>query len=440
MFLNLGYQFNGFEIILTLAVMILLGYIFGKLAERVRLPEVTGYIVAGIVINLVVGKLLSMEDDLNSLIHSLEVVTMIALGFISFTLGTKLFFPKIKDRLKLVIIVLLIQTVLVVGLTVLLFYLVFPTKLWLALLIAGISATTASAPVIEITRKFETSGPLTNTLMPLIGLDNILGTIVFLLTVVGAMFVKDSTLISFDNFIKPFIGLGFSILLGLFASLLFIFMERKVLSKYLGDEKYESYLLSTVAVVLITIVGAQVLGAKLGFQISPFIAPLVLGIVFTNSLTKEEYQYETNVVNKFTPPLITAFFVIAGAELDITRIFEFGGYALLYVTAHTLGKYIGAYFGTRLVKGSEDSVKKYLPTSTLTQGGFEIFFALGLASLPFIMSDPSAVADMLLVKSIVLTAVLIIELFAPLLLTKSLHKAGEVNLELLNSEKIEEVE
>lgn len=423
--------FNGYEIILALAFIIILGYIFGKLAELVKLPEVTGYIVAGILINLLFSKVLNFESELVSLVTSLEVVTMIALGFISFTLGTKLFFPKVKEYLKVVIIVLLIQTVLVVGLTFLFFYLVFPGKLWLALLISGISATTASAPVIEITRRFNTKGPLTNTLMPLIGLDNLLGTVVFLITMILVMVVKNTTVMSDFDIIGPFIGFLLSVGLGLVSSLVLIVMERKVLSKYRGDEKYESYLLATIGFVLITILGAQVLGSHLNIQISPFVAPLILGISFTNTLNKEEFKYQTDIINKFTPPLITAFFVIAGAELDITRFFEFGGYALLYVVAHTIGKSFGAFLGTRLVKNTEPTVKRYLPTSTLTQGGFEIFFAIGLMSIPFIKADPTMLEDAKLIKSIILMSVLMIELFAPILLTRSLHHANEVDLELV---------
>lgn len=412
------YNFSGYEIILALAIMIIAGHTFGKLAEKIKLPEVTGFIFAGVILNLIFGRLLGFADEVHTLVGNLEVVSTIALGFLSFTLGTKLFLPKVKKHYKVVLTVLTIQLILVVAFSIILFYLFFP--LWIAVLIAGISAATASAPVMEIAKKFQAKGPLTSTLMPLIGLDNIMGTIVFILSTIVAFHLKSEQALTFSSFLEPLQGIGLSLLIGLILGAILVFLERKILCKYCGEEKYESYLVITVGIVLLTVLAAQVLGTHIGLYISPFVAPLILGCVFTNSLNKQEYQFESHIINGFTPPLITAFFVIAGAELDITRIFEFGGYALLYVIAHASGKYLGAWLGTRAVRSTDPRVKKYLPTATLTQGGFEIFFAASLVGMEFIEDD-----NAILIKSIVLTAVLIFELFAPMLLTKSIFEAGE---------------
>ena len=104
----------------------------------------------------------------------------------------------------------------------------------------------------------------------------------------------------------------------------------------------------TVAIVLVATLAAPIITNNISsnIMISPFISALMLGAIYTNFINKETYAYETSVINNFTPPLITAFFVIAGAELDVTKLGDFGLYALLYVVAHAGGKFIGAYFGS----------------------------------------------------------------------------------------------
>ncbi|HHT98612.1 MAG TPA: hypothetical protein GXZ79_00825 [Acholeplasma sp.] len=181
----------------------------------------------------------------------------------------------------------------------------------------------------------------------------------------------------------------------------------------------------TVAIVLVATLAAPIITNTISsnIMISPFISALMLGAIYTNFINKETYAYETSIINNFTPPLITAFFVIAGAELDVTKLGDFGLYALLYVVAHAGGKFIGAYFGSRLDKNNPDTVKKFLPTACLTQGGFEIFLAASVGTLWFVTGSADAQAT--LIKNIVLTSVLIFEFFAPMLLVKSLKGAGE---------------
>lgn len=403
---------DGYILITSLAVMILLGHAFAKLAEKIKLPEVTGMIIAGIVINLI-ARALGETHFTHDLVSNLQVVVTIALCFVSYILGTKFFIPKVKKHYKTILPVLGLQFLFVVGFTTLFFY-VFKQDLKTALLIGAISAATAPAPIIEITHKHHAKGSLTNTLFSIVGLDNILGIGYFFFIL---FFVKNMDPQTSISVIEPFISIFASIGIGLLAGLVLVFFDRKVLCKYCDDEKYESYLTTLVGTVLLMTVGAQVLGKHIiGIELSPFIATFILGAVNTNSITKEKFIYESNVINGFVPPLTTAFFVIAGLELDITKLpTTIGLFAIVYVVTHAGGKYLGAFIGTRVSKSTKPEVKKYLPTAVLTQGGFEI----ALASVAQVLVPGS---DILL---IVLTSVLIFEFFAPLLLTKSLIKSGD---------------
>ena len=153
---------DGYILITSLAVMILLGHAFAKLAEKIKLPEVTGMIIAGIVINLI-ARALGETHFTHDLVSNLQVVVTIALGFVSYILGTKFFIPKVKKHYKTILPVLGLQFLFVVGFTTLFFY-VFKQDLKTALLIGAISAATAPAPIIEITHKHRAKGSLTNTL------------------------------------------------------------------------------------------------------------------------------------------------------------------------------------------------------------------------------------------------------------------------------------
>jgi len=418
------FQVTGYHTILALAIMIIVGHGFGKLAERIKLPEVTGYIISGILLNLLFTLVLPMKHEFHDIVHNLEVVSVIALGFLSFTLGTKLWLPKLRKHIKTILWTLTIQTLAIIGLSTILFY-IAGLELWVSLLIGGISVATASAPVLEITKKHQSKGPLTDTLISNLGLDNVIGISAFLIIVTIAASLKMKTALTLGSFLVPLASIFGSILLGGIAGAILVLLDKFVLCRYCDEEKYDSYLIMTVAIVLVATLAAPIITNNISsnIMISPFISALMLGAIYTNFINKETYAYETSIINNFTPPLITAFFVIAGAELDVTKLGDFGLYALLYVVAHAGGKFIGAYFGSRLDKNNPDTVKKFLPTACLTQGGFEIFLAASVGTLWFVTGSADAQAT--LIKNIVLTSVLIFEFFAPMLLVKSLKGAGE---------------
>lgn len=384
-----------------LALMILVGLLFGKIAERFNLPEVTGYIVAGMILSGV--GLITHEQILK-----LDVVTNIALGFITFQLGTLLWWPKVKARIKEVLLVLGLEILFVMGFTFGLFML-FNQPVWRALIIASISVATAAAPVIEITKKHRSKGPVTDTLYSIVGFDNVVGVILFLFTLVIAVNLKDQTAITIHEMIEPLKNIGLAVLLGIMLSLVMSYAQHHLFTRFERHAKHEMYLVFSVSFVLSATVGSILLGVP--YVITTF----VLGFIFTNRIDKPTYKFETLTVDEFIPPLFIAFFVIAGAELSISMLIQYGFFAVLYAVGHASGKLLAGYLGTRITK-PQAVVKRYLPTSILTQGGIEI----GLATIAVIaLDDPK-------IKSVILTAVLIFEFFAPLLMRRSLNFAGEL--------------
>jgi Kef-type K+ transport system membrane component KefB len=413
----LAVEVSGYQALLALAMMILFGYAGGKLIEKIKLPEVTGFILTGIFLNLLFLNILpsvGIDVHFHSIVVALEPVLTIALGFVAFILGTKFWIPTIKPNIRTIALTVFFQLILVIGITSLLFF-IFGKPLWFGLLIGGVSAATAPAPILEITKKYRAKGPLTRTIFPIVGIDNVVGISVFLVITVIASALKDGTAVSLLDLERIFGKIFFSILIGVATGLLLIFLNKRFLSKFVDEEKFETYLIVSVGIITLT----TLLGYF--FYVSPFIATFVSGAVFTSSLNKESFKYETNVINSFIPPLITAFFVIAGAELSFLDLFRYGGWAILYVIGHAGGKFLGAYFAARSDTNLPSTVRKNLPTALLTQGGFEIFLAGSIAV--YVLSINSQ--DSTQIKAIVLTSVLIFEFFAPLLFRRSLFKAGE---------------
>jgi Kef-type K+ transport system membrane component KefB len=407
---------SGYQALLALALMILVGYGFGKAIEKIKLPEVTGFILAGILMNLLFTNVLpefGIEVHFHGIVVALEPVITIALGFVSFILGTKFWIPAVKKNIKTIALVVSLQLLIVIAMTTLLFT-VFGQPLWFGLIIGGVSAATAGAPIIEISKKYHAKGPLSRIIFPIVGIDNILGISIFLLITVFASSMRNGEALVLASFWRPLGKIGLSLLIGIITGLLLVFLHKRFLCKFFDDEKFETYLVISVGVIVLTTLIGYV------FYVSPFIASFVAGAVFTSSLNKESYKYETNVINSFMPPLITAFFVIAGAELSIFDLFRYGGWAILYVVAHAGGKFLGAWLGTKPDPNLPVAIKKNLPTALLTQGGFEIFLAGSIAV--YMTIDE---ADSTMIKAIVLTSVLIFEFFAPLLFRSSLFKAGE---------------
>lgn len=408
---------DGYVLLLAIGAMIIFGHIIGKLFDKFKLPEVTGFIIAGIIINLFFRFIIKQEQALHEAIDAFQMVITIALSFVSFIIGTKLWKPKVKELSKGIFPVLILQLIFVIGFTSLGFLIFKDIKF--ALLIGAISAATAPAPIIEITGKYSSRGPLTETLTAIVGFDNIIGLVYFF--IIAAIVPQLGTQsFSFGPIGLAILGSVIAILIGAILGILLALFDKNVFRKYRGHEKHDSYLIVSVGIIILASVGSHVLSIYMpeALQISPFIATLILGVVFTNLTDRDTYEYETVVISEFIPPLITAFFVIAGMELDILQLFSpIGLFAILYVITHAGGKYLGAYLGTKINKDVKPVVRDHLPKAVLTQGGFEI--ALAMLAATMLGSNE--------IKLIVLTAVLIFEFFAPLYLTKALHEANEVS-------------
>jgi Kef-type K+ transport system membrane component KefB len=398
------------EIIVSLGAIILLGLLMGRLAESFKIPAITGYLIAG----LLLGPIFHFvsHDDL----ASLSVISDIALGFIAFQVGNELWFGKLKKSGMKIVVITIIQAFLTTALVTLLtsFFVALPV----ALLLGAIAAATAPAPIMMIIKKYRSKGELTDTVLPVVGLDDAVGVIMFgiILSISTGMLDVSRSGMSFMTMITPpmielLISIGLGIGLGVIAGL-----SIRTISH--NQDRKEKNLNVVVVTVLLTT------GTALYFGASPILTPMIAGTVVTNMINKDCFVLEEETIRFFVPPIMIAFFTIAGAELQFSVVLAAGAIGLMYILGRTLGKLVGSYAGTALVHSSP-KVRKLLGITLLPQSGV----AIGLSIAAFNQIALYNMEYALIIKNVILAAVLFFELFAPVLVKLAFDKAGESRVE-----------
>lgn len=280
-------------------------------------------------------------------------------------------------------------------------------------MLGAIACATAPAPIMMIVKRYKASGPVTDTLLPVVGLDDGVGIIIFgvCLSVSKALIGGGEVKIG-EAILKPLLELGLSIVLGAVIGFILGILSNKLIKKLGKHERNDTYLTVSLISVFISVTAAHT------FNLSSILVPMTIGIVFTNMIDKESFKTESKVVDKFTPPLMIAFFTLAGAELDFKILISAGLIGIVYIIARIIGKFGGAYIGSAISK-SDKVIRNNLGFTLLPQGGV----AIGM-----VFSAGSELGDLgRTIQTIVLAGIFIYELFGPVLVKYILTKIGETH-------------
>jgi Kef-type K+ transport system membrane component KefB len=221
-----------------------------------------------------------------------------------------------------------------------------------------------------------------------------------------------TTEISFIHLLKePLIEIGISIGLGLVLGVVSGFAVRNIST---GTDRKEKSLNVVIITVLLTTGAAMLFGA------SPILTPMVAGTVVTNLINKECYVLEEETIRFFVPPIMIAFFTLAGAQLQFDVVIAAGVVGIVYILGRVVGKLAGAYLGASIVKSSQ-TVKKYLGIGLLPQSGV----AIGLSIATFNTVSTVSYEAASIIQNVILAAVLMFALTGPLLVKVAYFKAGE---------------
>ena len=392
--------------IVNLGLIILMGLFVGRLFEQFRVPAITGYLVAGLILGPIF-QIISLED-----VAQLSVISDIALGFIAFQVGNELWFGKLKKSGMKIVIITIFQAVVTTGLVI--FITQFFVSLPIALILGAIAAATSPAEIMMLNKKYKTKGELTDTILPVVGLDDAVGVIMFgvLLSISMSLFGSTTESIPLWSLLKePLLEIGTSIAIGLIIGFISGISVRNI--SFTSDRKEKSLNVVVITVFLTT-------GAALLFGASPILTPMVAGTVVTNLINKECYVLEEETIRFFVPPIMIAFFTLAGAQLQFSVIQTAGFVGIMYILGRTVGKFLGAYLGAVVVK-SGSVVRKYLGVGLLPQSGV----AIGLSIATYQTVSQVNIEAAAMIQNIILAAVLAFALTGPILVKTAYFKAGE---------------
>ena len=411
------------QVLLSLSISLLVGLMLSRVAKLFKLPAVTAYLVAGIVVGPYVLGALGVEGlgfVSHADIKSYSIISDVALGFIAFSIGNEFRLSQLKKIGRQATVIGIVQavfTTLVVDAVLIGLHFLMPDKLSLsaAIILGAIASATAPAATLMVVKQYKAKGPVTDILLPVVALDDAVGLVLFAISfgISKALMVPGNINLT-SIILEPIIEVVLSLLLGLVMGLLFTFCEKFFHSNSKRLSMSVCFVFLTVALSMIKF---EVGGVHVAF--SSLLVCMMLGTVFCNECDFSEELMGR--VDKWSAPLLVLFFVISGAELELSVFADVAivVIGLVYIAARSLGTYYGAYTSSRLVK-CEPNIVKYLGITLLPQAGV----ALGMA-----IKAQTLGAEGMVVANITLFAVLIYELVGPMLTKIALTKAGDIKPE-----------
>ena len=423
-------------VFLTLSIALLAGLILSRLAKKLSLPAVTAYLVAGVIIGpYLLGQFGTGFNSTTNSPHNYSMLCDLALGFIAFAIGNEFRISHLKKIGKQATIIGIFQAVFttfvvdiaLITLSVILKSIVgtdiFPIPA--AIILGAVATATAPAATLMVVRQYKAKGPVTDILLPVVALDDAVGLVVFAVSFGIAKAVNTNTIDLVSMLVNPLLEVVLSIALGALMGFLFTYCEKFFLSRSKRMAVSVTFVMLTVAISSFKFhIG------DIHIAFSSLLSCMMLGTVFCNICDFSEELMER--ADRWTAPLLVLFFVISGAELDLSvftnLIFVLIGVA--YIVFRSLGKCLGASISAK-ASGCDENIVKYLGITLLPQAGV----ALGMASQAATFGGDTG----MVVKSITLFSVLIYELVGPYLTKVALTKAGDISGEEFNAREAAQI-
>lgn len=384
-----------------LSLILLAGLFLARIVNVFKLPNVTGYILAGMLIGPSFLGIIPRE-----VVSSFNIISEAALGFIAYSIGGELSIKHLRRMGSSILVITLAESLGAVLVVIAAMALIFKQPLPFSFMIGSIAAATAPAATIMVIRQYNAKGPLVDTLFPVVALDDAVAIMVFGIAVgisqslpmastgVIAMIMLTGRLI-----LEIFIALGLGLCVGLFLS---------VISRYLRG--HDTLLSFAIACIFLTV------GVASYFNVSSLLACLALGAAVTNLVYRSDRVL--SVIDRFTPPIFVSFFAISGADLQISVLRQVGLLAIGYVIFRMIGKVLGSYLGAKWTNAPA-VVQKYLGLALAPQAGV----AIGLS----LVAEKALPGIGIVLRNIILGSTVIYELIGPVVAKQALMMAGEIS-------------
>ena len=407
------------SILLSVSVAVLAGLLMTRLVKPLNLPDVTAYLMAGVLVGPYCLGALGVEGlGFTSMeaVGKLSLVSEVALGFIAFSIGNEFRLSELKHTGRQAVVVGIFQGVvaaLSVDLALMGLHLLVPDKLSAAqaITLGAIATATAPAATLMVVRQYKASGALTDLLLPVVALDDAVGLVVFAISFGIARTLTSGTVDLVSILVTPLVEIVASLLLGAVLGWLLTQLETRFHSNTNRLNLVIAFVFLTAA---LSMGEFQVGPVTVGF--SSLLVCMMLGTVFCNLCPLSQDLMEK--ADGWTSPLFALFFVISGAELELSVFADVAivGIGVVYILFRSFGKYLGAFLSTRWTH-CPPNVCKYLGITLLPQAGV----ALGMCITARQLGGEGE-----LIRNITLFSVLIYELFGPVLTKWALTQAGDI--------------
>lgn len=425
-----------FSIFAYVAILLLVALLSTRLVRILKLPNVTGYIVTGIIMGpFVFGLLFNnftydgiKEAIIYTHVDRINWVSTVALGFIAFSIGTSFKRATIRALGKRVIIITILEALgasLLVIIALLIAHFIRSDLIsWqLVLTLSAIASATAPAATLMVIKQYNAKGPLVDTLLPVVALDDAAALILFAILFQLATALAGGTITVYTILIKPLLEIIISLAIGTVLGFIISFMNSFFKSR---NNRLIWCIFSVFAALgFYFLFKNQMMG---GFELSSLLICMMAGAIYTNMV--KDSNRTLDVMDRFTSPIYMMFFVISGASLDLSIFFNPDGLlviiiAAVYVVFRVVGKWSGAFVGASITR-CEPQVKKYLGFALVPQAGVAI--GLSTTAYKIFSENPNEQCQRAgaLILAIILTSTLIYELVGPMVAKFALTKAGEI--------------
>ena len=415
-------------ILFSLSIALFAGLMLSRVAKLVNLPAVTAYLVAGIIIGPfclgafnVQGLGFTAFDIENK---TFALISDVALGFIAFSIGNEFRLSQLKSIGKQATIIGIFQaviTTLFVDFALITLSFIIPDNkfpLEVAIVLGAVASATAPAATLMVVRQYKAKGPVTDTLLPVVALDDAVGLVLFSVSFGVAKGLISGNVSVVSIVLEPLIEVLLSIGLGAGMGWFFTFIEKFYHSRSKRLSVSVAFVFATVAISMINF---NIGGVHIAF--SSLLSCMMLGTIFCNCCDFSEELMDR--LDRWTAPIFILFFVLSGAELDLGIVGDIliVLIGLTYIVVRCLGKYFGARWSAQIA-GSSSTIKKYLGITLFPQAGVALGMAIKASDATHGLGASGAI-----VANITLFSVLIYELVGPFLTKVALTKAGEIDPE-----------
>ena len=385
-------------IILYLALAMAVALLMTRITRLVKLPNVTAYLIAGVLIGPGVLNLVTKDS-----INSLSILTSVALGFIAFSIGDEFKLSTLRQIGKPAMLITIFEGVgAVILVDCVTLALGFPPAMCVTL--GALAASTAPAATLMVVRQYKADGPLTRVLLPVVAADDAIGLIAYSISINVAIALATNQSLNFvSTFLVPLGQIVLALLIGALFGVIAAMSHRLFRSHT-----------NRMSIAIAGVFACTALADMWG--LSSLLMCMAMGALYVNM--RDDAERVLNCVDDWTYPLFMLFFVISGASLDLGALPKVGLLGVVYIITRFAGKWLGSYFGAALTK-QPDVIKQNIGFALMPQAGVAIGMAT-LAAKQLPGYGPQ-------VQTVILAATLVYELIGPLASKFALQRAGEIH-------------